>query len=87
MVRNASLSMVNKNRDFRIFEWLAYFMMNKARAKSATDIFIRLKQHLKIKINYDTTENAVRYLQTIFFPSRFLKAKLNNFKDQDCPNF
>lgn len=39
MVRKTTLATANQNRDYRIFEEFAFFMMDQARAKRATDIF------------------------------------------------
>ena len=101
-VTRSNLAKANTNRDYRIFEEYAYYLVSEARRKRATDIFklVRfydeeqdrefmfltnameltaqqiadlyknrwqielffkwLKQHLKIKKFWGTTENAVR---------------------------
>lgn len=39
MVRKTTLATANQNRDYRIFEEFAFFMMDQTKAKRATDIF------------------------------------------------
>lgn len=58
-ITRSNLAKANMNRDYRIFEEYAYYLIGEARRKRLTDIF-RLKQHLKVKKFWGTTENAVR---------------------------
>lgn len=44
-IAKTTFASANQNRDYRIFEDFAFFMMEQARKKQATDIF-KLKGHV-----------------------------------------
>ena len=58
-IAKTTLASANQNRDYRIFEDFAFYMMKEACEKRAINLKW-LKQHFKIKKFWGTTENAVR---------------------------
>ena len=69
-VSKLSLAKANQDRNYQIFEEYANYLVNEARQKRVADLYKNrwqvelffkwLKQHLKIKKFWGTTENAVR---------------------------
>ncbi len=81
-VTRSNLSKANQERDCRIFEEFAYFVVNIAREKRVADIF-KVDGNLQIdKSIYD----ALQFLDSnlthrILLPELFVKSKIINFKD------
>ena len=63
------LGIGNQNRDYRIFENFAFFMMEQARKKQATDIF-KLKGHV-----YAFDSTTIPLCLSIFWWAKFRKKK------------
>jgi len=68
-VRKTTLATANQNRDYRIFEEFAFYMMDQAREKRATDIF-NLDGHV-----YAFDSTTIPLCLSIFQWARFRKHK------------
>lgn len=68
-IAKTTFASANQNRDYRIFENFAFFMMEQARKKQATDIF-KLKGHV---YTFDST--TIPLCLSIFWWAKFRKKK------------
>lgn len=68
-IAKTTFASANQNRDYRIFENFAFFMMEQARKKQATDIF-KLKGHVYV---FDST--TIPLCLSIFWWAKFRKKK------------
>lgn len=68
-ITKTTFASANQNRDYRIFEDFAFFMMKQARKKQATDIF-KLKGHV-----YAFDSTTIPLCLSIFWWARFRKKK------------
>ena len=68
-IAKTTLASANQNRDYRIFENFAFFMMEQARKKQATDIF-KLKGHV-----YAFDSTTIPLCLSIFWWAKFRKKK------------
>lgn len=68
-IAKTTFASVNQNRDYRIFENFAFFMMEQARKKQATDIF-KLKGHV-----YAFDSTTIPLCLSIFWWAKFRKKK------------
>lgn len=68
-IAKTTFASANQNRDYRIFEDFAFFMMEQARKKQATDIF-KLKGHV---YTFDST--TIPLCLSIFWWAKFRKKK------------
>lgn len=68
-IAKTTFASANQNRDYRIFENFAFFMMEQARKKQATDIF-KLKGHV-----YAFDSTTIPLCLSIFWWARFRKKK------------
>lgn len=68
-IAKTTFASANQNRDYRIFENFAFFMMEQARKKQATDIF-KLKGHV-----YAFDSTTIPLCLSIFWWAKFRKKK------------
>lgn len=68
-IAKTTFATANQNRDYRIFEEFAFFMMEEARSKRAADIF-KLKGHV-----YAFDSTTIPLCLSIFFWAKFRKKK------------
>lgn len=68
-IAKTTFASANQNRDYRIFEDFAFFMMEQARKKQATDIF-KLKRHV-----YAFDSTTIPLCLSIFWWAKFRKKK------------
>ena len=68
-IAKTTFASANQNRDYRIFEDFAFFMMEQARKKQATDIF-KLKGHV-----YAFDSTTIPLCLSIFWWAKFRKKK------------
>ena len=68
-IAKTTFASANQNRDYRIFENFAFFMMEQAREKQATDIF-KLKGH-----GYACDSTTIPLCLSIFWWAKFRKKK------------
>lgn len=68
-IAKTTFASANQNRDYRIFEDFAFFMMEQARKKQATDIF-KLKGHV-----YAFDSTTILLCLSIFWWAKFRKKK------------
>lgn len=68
-IAKTTFASANQNRDYRIFEDFAFFMMEQARKKQATDIF-KLKGHV-----YAFDSTTIPLCLSIFWWAKFHKKK------------
>ncbi len=68
-IAKTTFASANQNRDYRIFENFAFFMMEQARKKQATDIF-KLKGHV-----YAFDSTTIPLCLSIFWWAKFRKQK------------
>lgn len=68
-IAKTTFASANQNRDYRIFENFAFFMMEQAREKQATDIF-KLKGHV-----YAFDSTTIPLCLSIFWWAKFRKKK------------
>ena len=68
-IAKTTFASANQNRDYRIFEAFAFFMMEQARKKQATDIF-KLKGHV-----YAFDSTTIPLCLSIFWWAKFRKKK------------
>lgn len=68
-IAKTTFASANQNRDYRIFENFAFFMMEQARKKQATDIF-KLKEHV-----YAFDSTTIPLCLSIFWWAKFRKKK------------
>jgi len=68
-IAKTTFASANQNRDYRIFENFAFFMMEQARKKQATDIF-KLKGHM-----YAFDSTTIPLCLSIFWWAKFRKKK------------
>lgn len=68
-IAKTTFASANQNRDYRIFEDFAFFMMEQARKKQATDIF-KLKGHV-----YAFDSTRIPLCLSIFWWAKFRKKK------------
>ena len=68
-IAKTTFATANQNRDYRIFEEFAFFMMEEARSKRAVDIF-KLKGHV-----YAFDSTTIPLCLSIFFWAKFRKKK------------
>ena len=68
-ISKSALATANQNRDYRIFEEFAFFMMDLARSKRVTDIF-KLKGHV-----YAFDSTTIPLCLSIFWWAKFRKKK------------
>lgn len=68
-IAKTTFASANQNRDYRIFENFAFFMMEQARKKQATDIF-KLKGHV-----YAFDSTTIPLCLSIFWWAKFHKKK------------
>ena len=68
-IAKTTFASANQNRDYRIFENFAFFMMEQARKKQATDIF-KLKGHV-----YAFDSTTIPLCLSIFWLAKFRKKK------------
>lgn len=68
-IAKTTFATANQNRDYRIFEEFAFFMMEEARSKRAADIF-KLKGHV-----YAFDSTTIPLCLSVFFWAKFRKKK------------
>lgn len=68
-IAKTTFATANQNRDYRIFEEFAFFMMEEARSKRADDIF-KLKGHV-----YAFDSTTIPLSLSVFFWAKFRKKK------------
>lgn len=68
-IAKTTFATANQNRDYRIFEEFAFFMMEEARSKRAVDIF-KLKGHV-----YAFDSTTIPLCLSVFFWAKFRKKK------------
>ena len=68
-IAKTTFATANQNRDYRIFEEFAFFMMEEARSKRADDIF-KLKGHV-----YAFDSTTIPLCLSVFFWAKFRKKK------------